>query len=176
MIAESNARRKKFGWEAMLMIMKFGQNYLKCEKFIAKIGFNNDKSQRMFERMHFNEISRSDVFQEITYERECTRDWLDWLDSNVEYSIGTYMNEQKAKEVTNYLVNSIKTTKTKAEVEDMLKEKLSEIKEIHTQYGPASEFLLAAYDVEHLARPAIASAYQEYLETEVAGDVLFLDE
>lgn len=101
MIAESSARRKKFGWEAMLMIMKFGQNYLNCEKFIAKIGFSNDKSQRMFERMHFNEISRSEVFQEITYERECTKDWLDWLDSNVEYSIATYTNDKRAKEVQN---------------------------------------------------------------------------
>lgn len=86
------------------------------------------------------------------------------------------MNEEKAKEVKNYLVNFIKTTNTKEEVENMLKEKLSEIKEIHTQYGPASEYLLAAYDVEHLARPAIALAYQEYLEAEVAGDILFLDE
>lgn len=90
MIADSDARGKKFGWQAMLMMMKFGRNYLNCEKFIAKIGFANDRSQRMFEKMHFKEVSRSDIFQEITYERKCTKDWLDWLDSNVVYSIGTY--------------------------------------------------------------------------------------
>lgn len=90
MIAESNARGKKFGWEAMLMMIKFGHNFLNCKIFMAKIGFSNGKSQRMFEKMHFREISRSEIFQEITYERECSKDWLDWLNSNVEYSIGTY--------------------------------------------------------------------------------------
>ncbi len=90
MIAESDARGKKFGWEAMLMMMKFGANYLKCKRFVAKIGFSNQKSQRMFEKMEFIEVSRSDVFQEITYERECTKEWLDWLESIVEYSVGTY--------------------------------------------------------------------------------------
>lgn len=90
MIAESDARRKKFGWEAMLLMMKFGQSYLNSKKFIAKIGFSNEKSQKMFEKMHFKEISRSDVFQEVTYERECTKEWLEWLDSNVDYCIGTY--------------------------------------------------------------------------------------
>lgn len=90
MIAESNARRKKFGWEAMLMMMSFGQTYLNCKTFIAKIGFSNVKSQGMFGKMQFKEVSRSTVFEEITYERDCTKDWLDWLDSNVQYSIGTY--------------------------------------------------------------------------------------
>lgn len=86
------------------------------------------------------------------------------------------MDEQKAEEVKNYLVDSIKNTQTKGQVKDMLEGKLDDIREIHKKYGPASEYLLAAYDVEHLARPEIALAYQEYLETEVAGDVLFLDE
>lgn len=86
------------------------------------------------------------------------------------------MNEQKAEQVKNYLVNAIKNTQTKEQVENMLEPKLAEIREIHVQYGPASEYLLAAYDVEYLARPAIALAYQEYLETQVAGNVLFLDE
>lgn len=90
MIAESNARRKKFGWEAMLMMMKFGQNDLNCERFIAKIGFSNVKSQEMFKKMHFEEVSRSTAFEEITFERKCTKDWLDWLDSNVKYTVGTY--------------------------------------------------------------------------------------
>lgn len=90
MIAESDARRKKFGWEAMLMMIKFGVEYLHCGSFFAKIGFSNEKSQKMFEKMQFDEISRSEIFQEITYERVCTKDWLDWLESIVEYSVGTY--------------------------------------------------------------------------------------
>ena len=86
------------------------------------------------------------------------------------------MNAQRAEEAKNYLVNSIKNTQTKGQVENMLEGKLDDIREIHKKYGPASEYLLAAYDVEHLERPAIALAYQEYLEAKVAGDVLFLDE
>ncbi|KAJ6640604.1 Alpha/beta-tubulin-N-acetyltransferase 9 [Pseudolycoriella hygida] len=90
MIAESNARRKKFGWEAMLMMMKFGRNFLNCETFVAKIGFSNVKSQAMFKKMQFKEVSRSDIFQEITYERTCSKDWLEWLDTNVQFSIVEY--------------------------------------------------------------------------------------
>lgn len=90
MIAEPDARGKRFGWEAMLMMMKFGANSLHCRRFTAKIGFSNVTSQRMFEKMQFNEISRSNVFEEITFERECTRDWLDWLESTVDYTVSTY--------------------------------------------------------------------------------------
>lgn len=90
MIAESDALGKKFGWEAMLMMMKFGQSYLNIKRFIAKIGFSNVKSQKMFEKMNFKEVSTSDIFQEITYERECDKEWLEWLGSNVDYCIGRY--------------------------------------------------------------------------------------
>lgn len=93
MIAESDALGKKFGWEAMMMMMKFGHSYLNCKIFIAKIGIANGKSQKMFEKMNFKEVSRSDIFQEITYERECDKEWLEWLDSNVDYCIGRYLLE-----------------------------------------------------------------------------------
>lgn len=92
MIAEKYALGKHFGWEAMLLMMKYGQTHLNCEKFIAKIGFKNVKSQKMFKKMQFDEVSRSIVFREITYERDCSTEWLEWLDSNVDFCIGIYDN------------------------------------------------------------------------------------
>lgn len=46
------------------------------------------------------------------------------------------MNEQIAEGVQNYLVQHIKNAKTKQEVENI-------------EYGPASEYLLAAYRIVH---------------------------
>lgn len=86
------------------------------------------------------------------------------------------MNEEQAKEIQDYLVQHIKNAKTKEEVETILTGKLDDIKAIHEEYGPASEYLRTAYRADHLERPEIALAYQEYLEANVAGDVLFLDE
>lgn len=90
MIAELQAHGKRFGWESMLLMLEYGQRYIHCNKFIAKIGFNNVKSINMFTKMKFVELSRSEVFQEITFERCCTSDWLEWLQKNIEYKIEKY--------------------------------------------------------------------------------------
>lgn len=90
MIAESSAQRKRFGWEAMLLMLAFGQRTIGCTRFVAKIGFANQRSIQMFVNMQFTEVSRSEVFEEITFERLCTDDWLQWLAANVEYTINAY--------------------------------------------------------------------------------------
>lgn len=90
MIAEQNARGKRLGWESMLLMLKYGQQYLKCDRFIAKIGYSNTKSIQMFEKMKFKEVSRSEVFQEITFEVPVTPNWVSWLDENIEYTIHVY--------------------------------------------------------------------------------------
>lgn len=92
MIAEPLARGKHYGWEAMLIMLKYGFDHLKCKQFIAKISYSNVKSIRMFEKMQFKEISRSDVFQEITFERLCSSDWIDWVNRNVQCIIENYAN------------------------------------------------------------------------------------
>ncbi|XP_059218534.1 alpha/beta-tubulin-N-acetyltransferase 9 [Stomoxys calcitrans] len=90
MIAEAKARGKGYGWEAMLLMMKYAQENLSIGKFEAKIGMENAKSIKMFEKMHFKEVRRVDVFKEITYERIVDKSWLEWLNKEVNLQIEVY--------------------------------------------------------------------------------------
>lgn len=75
MIAEPLARGKGFGREAVLAMMHFGYEIVKIQKFVAKIKMSNVKSQRLFSK-HFGflEVSRSNIFEEVTYESDLTKD------------------------------------------------------------------------------------------------------
>lgn len=90
MIAESAARGKGYGWEAMLSMMKYATETLSIDKFEAKIGMDNEKSVQMFKKMQFKEVKRVEVFREITFERKVTKEWLNWLNNEVELQIETY--------------------------------------------------------------------------------------
>lgn len=90
MIAESVARGKGYGWEAMLSMMKYATQTLSIDKFEAKIGMDNEKSVQMFKKMQFKEVKRVEVFREITFERKVTKEWLNWLNNEVELQIETY--------------------------------------------------------------------------------------
>lgn len=92
MIAEPSARGQGHGWESMLLMIEYGTRFLKCTRFLAKIGCANAKSIEMFKKMQFIETFRSEVFQEITFERLCDDGWLSWLRSNIEYTIESYNN------------------------------------------------------------------------------------
>lgn len=90
MIAEAQARGQRRGWEAMLLMLAYGAEAVRCTRFVAKIGLANVRSIAMFERMHFAEVSRSEVFGEVTLERRCTAEWRKWLQDNVSYEIKEY--------------------------------------------------------------------------------------
>lgn len=91
MIAEPVARNKGMGKESMLLMLKYGVT-LGLEKFMVKIGYDNSKSQTMFEKFQFSETSRTAVFREITYERVIDSEWLLWLNSQVPfYRIDKYV-------------------------------------------------------------------------------------
>lgn len=90
MIAEPAFRGKGMGKESMLLMLKYGHT-LNVDRFTAKIGIDNVQSQRMFEKFGFTESSRSEIFQEITFDCVVTKDWLTWLDSQLEiYEIEKY--------------------------------------------------------------------------------------
>ncbi|VEN36467.1 unnamed protein product [Callosobruchus maculatus] len=82
MIAEPWARGRKCGWEAMLLMFLYGIKYLGVKEFIVKISYINDISIRMFQNMGFSEVSRSDVFQEITMSKIVDKLWIEWIDSS----------------------------------------------------------------------------------------------
>nr|XP_055176915.1 alpha/beta-tubulin-N-acetyltransferase 9 isoform X2 [Nyctereutes procyonoides] len=82
MIAEPSCRGKGFGTESVLMMMSYG-----LTKFEAKIGQGNEPSIRMFQKLHFEQVAVSSVFQEVTFRlimNEHERQWLLEQTSHVE--------------------------------------------------------------------------------------------
>ncbi|XP_046584687.1 N-acetyltransferase 9-like protein [Haliotis rubra] len=68
MIAESSARGRGLGKEALLSMMRYGVEVLGLTKITAKIGYSNSPSLAMFNKLGFIEVSRSDIFKEVTLE------------------------------------------------------------------------------------------------------------
>ncbi|XP_065190516.1 N-acetyltransferase 9-like protein [Sycon ciliatum] len=68
MIAERSCRGRGCGKESVLLMMAYAVQHLSVRKFVSKIGMANTPSINMFKKMGFEEVSRSVVFQEITFE------------------------------------------------------------------------------------------------------------
>ncbi|XP_012265274.2 N-acetyltransferase 9-like protein [Athalia rosae] len=79
MIADEKSREKRMGWEAMILMLRYGFEKLKVNKYQVKISMDNEKSLRMFSKLKFHEVERSSVFQEITFTKDCEEDWIKWL-------------------------------------------------------------------------------------------------
>ncbi|CAH0722841.1 unnamed protein product, partial [Brenthis ino] len=90
MIAEKSARSKKFGWEAVILMILYGIKYIHLKIIEAKISFTNDISVRMFNKLGFVEKSRSEIFKEITLEKIVDAEWLNWLQNQVTYELQSY--------------------------------------------------------------------------------------
>ncbi|XP_001605881.1 N-acetyltransferase 9-like protein isoform X2 [Nasonia vitripennis] len=87
MIAETTDRGKGFGLESVYLMLQYGIEKLDIKKYSAKISMDNQKSISMFTKLGFKEISRSEVFQEITLERIVDNEWRDWLKSRTLHAI-----------------------------------------------------------------------------------------
>ncbi|KAI5764467.1 unnamed protein product [Gulo gulo] len=79
MIAEPSCRRRGFGTEAVLMMMSYGVTKLGLTKFEAKIGQGNEPSIRMFQKLHFEQVAVSSVFQEVTLRLTMNEHEQQWL-------------------------------------------------------------------------------------------------
>ncbi|KAH9492819.1 N-acetyltransferase 9 [Bulinus truncatus] len=66
MIADPSARGKGYGKEALCCMLRYANEKLKTSTFISKIGFENVASLHMFKTLGFQEISKSEIFKEIT--------------------------------------------------------------------------------------------------------------
>lgn len=93
MIAEPWARGKKCGWEAMLLMFWYAIMYLEVKQFVVKISFDNVPSINMFTNMGFIEMSRSEVFQEITLSRLVDENWKKWI----QVTLGDFQIEDKSE-------------------------------------------------------------------------------
>ncbi|XP_072749616.1 alpha/beta-tubulin-N-acetyltransferase 9-like [Anoplolepis gracilipes] len=83
MIADEACRGKRRGWESVILMMRYGFETLKINKFLAKIKLDNVMSINMFEKLGFQEIERSEVFQEVTLQKKPSSDWMSWLHSEL---------------------------------------------------------------------------------------------
>lgn len=96
MIAEESNRGQKLGWEAMLLMLRYGMDNLKVTSYQVKINLDNASSIRMFSKLRFQEVrsisplktamtlkylqvSRSQVFQQVTMGLRVQPDWKDWV-------------------------------------------------------------------------------------------------
>jgi len=93
MIAKSNFRGQKLGWEAMILMLLYGAQNLQIHRYEAKIKMDNAASIKMFEKLKFELVSKSDVFQEVTLAVNVNQDFLDFLKQNVDFKIEEYQHE-----------------------------------------------------------------------------------
>lgn len=84
MIAEPDFLGQRRGWEAMLLMFRYGIESLSITKYQVKIGMANVPSLGMFKKMNFKVASESEVFQEVTLEAEVDSPWKSWLIENTE--------------------------------------------------------------------------------------------
>lgn len=72
MIAETLHRGQGLGKEAVVVMMFYGYLYLNVSLFSVKIGFSNVASIKLFTKLGFKEVSKSNVFKEVTLALDCT--------------------------------------------------------------------------------------------------------
>ncbi|XP_063634639.1 alpha/beta-tubulin-N-acetyltransferase 9 [Cydia splendana] len=87
MIAEKTARGKRLGWEAVILMLLYGIKDINLKHFEAKISMKNLISIAMFQKLGFEEISRSDVFEEVTLAKAVSEEWTEWLQKQYLYQI-----------------------------------------------------------------------------------------
>ncbi|KAK2077544.1 hypothetical protein QBZ16_004389 [Prototheca wickerhamii] len=68
MIAEPSRRRRGLAEEALTLMMTYAVDTLNVSLFRAKIGEQNTPSLRLFHKLGFKEVSRSEYFKEATLE------------------------------------------------------------------------------------------------------------
>ena len=71
MIGDKEARGKGYSKEAVKMMMEFGFQYYRKEKFIAKIKTSNAISRKLFEKLGYDFKKEVKVFEECEYEFDC---------------------------------------------------------------------------------------------------------
>ncbi|XP_044156158.1 N-acetyltransferase 9 isoform X1 [Bufo gargarizans] len=99
MIAEPTFRGRGFGEESARLMLYYGATTLGISTFQAKIGQENVTSVRLFNRLHFQEVSYSSVFQEMTLLWEVTETERQWLLDSVHVTVESYREIIQNREV-----------------------------------------------------------------------------
>ncbi|KAM9296094.1 alpha/beta-tubulin-N-acetyltransferase 9 [Gastrophryne carolinensis] len=104
MIAEPAFRGKGLGEESVRLMLFYGISELAISTFQAKIGQENMKSVRLFNKLHFEEVSFSEVFQELTLQWKVTDGERKQLLDTVHVAMESYRNMKLSR---NPKINSI---------------------------------------------------------------------
>ena len=97
MIAEDWARGQGLGWESMLLMLRYGVDHLNLRAFQAKIKTGNLASINMFSKIGFKEVSRSEIFDEITFEIKVESEFLELLNKNTTCSFEIYCHGDRGE-------------------------------------------------------------------------------
>jgi len=68
MVAAKESRRKGIAKDALRLMMAYGTFQMGVRTFRAKVGFDNLASLALFQGLGYTEVSRSEVFREVTLE------------------------------------------------------------------------------------------------------------
>lgn len=98
MIAEPTFRGRGFGEECVRLMLYYGAMTLGISTFQAKIGEENLTSVRLFNRLHFKEVSYSSIFQEMTLHWEVTETEKQWLLDSVNVIVESYREMKQKRE------------------------------------------------------------------------------
>ena len=80
------------GWESMILMMLYGATNLDIQSYEAKIKMDNQASIKMFQKLKFEEVSKSDVFQEVTLAVDINDKFTDFLKQNVNFVVQEYQH------------------------------------------------------------------------------------
>jgi len=96
MIAEHRNRGRGAGKEALSLMLRYGVEELNVREYTAKIGITNTTSLKLFSSIGFAEVSRSEVFHEVTLKCDVTSVWVETLRSLSEaYVIETEQQDEE---------------------------------------------------------------------------------
>ncbi|XP_069807778.1 alpha/beta-tubulin-N-acetyltransferase 9 isoform X2 [Dendropsophus ebraccatus] len=98
MIAEPRFRGRGFGEESVRLMLFYGATTFGISTFQAKIGQENLTSVRLFNRLHFKEVSCSSIFQEMTLHWEVTETERQWLLDSVHVNVESYREIKQNRE------------------------------------------------------------------------------
>ncbi|XP_075033991.1 alpha/beta-tubulin-N-acetyltransferase 9 [Mixophyes fleayi] len=96
MIADPKFRGKGYGEESVRLMLYYGATTLGISTYQAKIGQENTTSVRLFSRLHFEEVSLSTVFQELTLHWKVTTAERLWLLDATPVTVETYSKMKRS--------------------------------------------------------------------------------
>jgi ribosomal protein S18 acetylase RimI-like enzyme len=92
---QESARGKGFGRQALLLMLRYGAERLGLGGFEAKIKVDNTPSIKLFTKIGFTEVSRSEVFEEVTLTWEAGPAGRAWLQEEAPWQLHTYTHSEE---------------------------------------------------------------------------------